>query len=98
MIKITNKHSTFISVEGNVIPPFKSIEIEMPRTPSIRSLERNGIIAISEMKEPSTNEILEYNEVEKIDSIEDKNIELEESKESEKNETNEKSSKKRKKN
>lgn len=95
MIKITNKHSTFISVEGNVIPPFKSIEIEMPRTPSIRSLERNGIIAISEMKEPSTNEILEYNEVEKIENVVEEN---KKSEESEKNETNEKSSKKRKKN
>ena len=64
MIRITNKHSTFITVEGNMIPPFKYIDIEMPRTPSIRSLERNGIIAISELAEPSTEEINEHNDIE----------------------------------
>ena len=64
MIRITNKNSTLISVEGHVILPFKSIDIEIPRTPSIRSLERNGIITVSELSEPNTEEINEHNDIE----------------------------------
>lgn len=63
MIRILNRNSTFISVEGHMIPPFKSINIEIPRTPSIRSLERNGIITVSELSEPNTEEINEHNNI-----------------------------------
>lgn len=64
MIRIVNKNSTFITVEGYMILPSKHIDVEMPRTPSIRSLERNGIISVTELKEPTTDEIHEHNEIE----------------------------------
>lgn len=64
MIRVTNRNSTFISVEGNMIPPFKSIDIEMPCTSSIKSLERNGIISVYELDEPNTEEINEHNDIE----------------------------------
>lgn len=52
MLKIVNKTSTYIhniGGENRSIPPHKSIEVEIPYTPSLRSLERNGIISVSEV-------------------------------------------------
>ena len=77
MIRIRNKlNSMPIYVEGMEIPPLGFIDIEIPRTPQIRSLESRGSISVSELKNPNTEEIYEHNDIDQniINETNDKTI------------------------
>ena len=83
MLKIVNKTSGYLHDIGGVsIAPYKSVEIEMAYVPFLRSLERNGIISVSEVthidepvtiKELPNEEVIEMTEEDIKDETEEKN-------------------------
>ena len=72
MIKVYNRTTNYLRVDGKSIAPLKTAEFE-ERTPQIRVLERNGSISISENLD---NNIIPHSDI-KEDVKEEKVIKVE---------------------